>query len=72
MIIKHRSVEGHDDTCVINWTFTRNDTICDCGAMRDAVARAIKAACPHEMVGFRSAKVCKFCGQTKAEIKAGV
>jgi hypothetical protein len=71
VIVKHRNAEGHADTCIVNWTFTRNDANCDCGAMRDAVARAIKAACKHEMVGFRSAKVCVHCGQTKAEIKAG-
>ena len=72
MIVKWRSVEGHDDTCIVNWTFAPNDAICDCGAKRAAEERARKAACKHEMVGFRTAKVCKFCGQTKAEIKAVV
>ena len=72
MIVKYHSVPGHDDGCIVNWVFTRNDTICDCGAMRDAVARARRAACQHELVGFRTAKVCKRCGQTKAEIKGGV
>ncbi len=72
MIVKHRSREGHEDGCIVNWTFTRNDTICDCGAKLASEERARKAACQHELVGFRTAKVCKHCGQTKAEIKAGV
>jgi hypothetical protein len=72
VIMKHRSVPGHDDTCIVNWTFTPDSAACDCGAMRDLLARARKAACQHKMVGFRTAKVCVHCGQTKAEIKAGV
>lgn len=67
--MKHRSVEGHDDTCIINWTLAPDSAACDCGAHRDLLERARKAACAHEMVGFRTAKVCKHCGQTKAEIK---
>ena len=76
MLNWYTPVEGHHETCLINFG-PRSDGLCDCGAsvaalnarIADAEAGRV-AACEHKWTGFRDAKVCAKCHVPKREWKA--
>lgn len=58
---------GHVEWCLAN--FGPSESSCDCGGFEKKERIAAILRCNHEFVGFRSSKLCKHCGQTRAELK---
>lgn len=58
---------GYVSDCLAN--LGASESVCDCGAFREKERIAAILRCNHEFVGFRSSKLCKHCGQTRAELK---